>query len=326
MSARARTTLVLVALICPVFAHASTETAQGWYKRMQEALATRSYEGIVVYMGDGQPGSYRLVVCADGYARLTALSGSAREIIRGPQVAVRMRPDGSSIVVHGLAGESSPLPFPPASKVDPARLVNYRLDLAGWDRVAGQMARVIMFTPRDQWRYGYRVWIAEKSGLPLRSELIADDGQVLEQAFFTQIKMLTAAAARSGIGAKTLELVSGKEQGASHESDGACPDERAGTLSVNGLPPGFRILQTVCEHATGARGPVTHFLVGDGLATISVFVAPYQHVGSVLIGGTTLGAVHAVGRVAGGFAVTAMGDAPSITISQIARAVAVAGH
>ncbi|HEX5314585.1 MAG TPA: sigma-E factor regulatory protein RseB domain-containing protein, partial [Gammaproteobacteria bacterium] len=170
MTAGARAALVLAAILCPVIAEAAAaETAQSWYARMQKALATQSYEGVIVYMGNGRPGSYRLVACSDGYARLTALLGPAREVIRGPNIAIRRRADGSSMVVHGLAGDGSMLPFPPASRADAAALNHYRLNLAGWGRVAGQSARVLAFEPTDDWRYGYRVWISDDSGLPLRS-------------------------------------------------------------------------------------------------------------------------------------------------------------
>ncbi|HEX5314750.1 MAG TPA: MucB/RseB C-terminal domain-containing protein, partial [Gammaproteobacteria bacterium] len=135
-----------------------------------------------------------------------------------------------------------------------------------------------------------------------------------------------SAQARAKIGAKALALVTRDENAASRDAVGFCPAEHGGKLAPQGLPPGFRVLRTVCEHQSGLDGPVTHLLVGDGLAMVSVFIAPYRSNGTALIGVTALGAVHAVGRVAGGYAITAMGDAPSITISRIASAVEVTKH
>lgn len=326
MRSRARAAIALVALACPAIAFAANDSAQAWFQRMQHALASESYAGVVVYLGAGRTATYDLVVCGDGIAKLTALSGPAREILRGPDVAVRRRADGATMVVDGVAAAGSPLPFPPATQIGVDELRYYEPALAGWDRVAGEPARVLSLVPRDQWRYGYRVWIGANSGLPLRSELLNDNGQILEQAFFAHLDLLTADAARARIGAKSIALLERAEHDAAKDTHGPCSGEGISHVGVADLPPGFKVLNTVCERAPGATTPVTHLLVGDGLATVSVFLAPHHPKGPALVGGTALGSVHAVGRIDQGYSVTAMGDAPFPTIARIARGVVVASH
>lgn len=326
MTTRARAAIALLALACPLIASAATESAQEWLLRMHKALATRSYAGTVVYLGSQEPVTYNILVCGDGIAKLTAMSGPAREIIRDSDLAVRRRADGATMVVDGIAGAGSPLPFPPASQIDLSELDYYQPSFAGWDRVAGVRTRVLALVPRDRWRYGYRLWIGEDSGLPLRSELVNDNGRVLAQAFFTRLEMLTAAAAREKIGAKSISLLEQAERSESKDTRGACSGEGIGHIELNDLPPGFHLLSTVCERAPGAATPVTHLLIGDGLATVSIFLAPHRPRSATLIGGTALGSVHAVGRLAQGFSVTAMGDAPFPTVSRIAGGVVVSSQ
>lgn len=319
MTVARRAVLLSVALLFPVLAWAAPESARDWFVRMQKALAGQSYSGVVVYEHGGQPLAYRLIVANDGFALLTALSGATREIVRGPHVVIRLMGNGSSMVIHGGA---MPLPFPPATRTSLGRLsAYYEMQLAGWDRIAGEKARIIALIPRDQWRYGYRLWIGQDSGLPLRSELISNDGNLLQQAFFTQLQLISEARAKSDIGANRLALVARSEKATQHNALGPCPSGETEALDSKTLPPGFSRVRTVCERPPAVPQPVTHFLVSDGLTTISVFVTPHRDYRSTLVGSTALGPVHAVGIVQSGFAVTVLGDAPFPTISHIAHSV-----
>src|SRR5690625_5076403 len=175
-----------VALLCTATAWAAPRSASAWLSYMQHALSSASYSGVLVFMGRGQPVTYQLVVSKGTYARMTALTGPTREIIRGPHAVLRLRPNGQMMVVRGMGGGASPLPFPPATRVKRSVLEkSYRLKLGGTDRVAGEAAQLMQIVPRDHWRYGYRVWIGRHTGLPLRSELVTSDGHPLQQAFVT---------------------------------------------------------------------------------------------------------------------------------------------
>jgi len=324
MTRRSRAALFILALGLPAAALASG-SPEAWFGRMQHTLQGQSYQGTIVYMGTGQPMAYHVVVCAAGYARLSALSGPPREIVRGPRVAVRLRPDGSSFVVHGMAGSASPLPFPPATDAPIPQLKHvYRFELGGWSRVAGHKSRLVELVPRDGWRYGYRVWISDDTGLPLRSELVSGHGKVLERSFFTTVQPIDAATARTDIGPKAMSLVRHAASGPTLASSTACPGEaHGGHLKLTELPPGFHRVHTSCEAGPGNRAPVTHVVLSDGVSTVSVFVARRRDNGGSLVGGTSIGSIHAVGRVERGFAVTAMGAVPFATVSSIAHGVKV---
>jgi len=312
-----------VALLCTATAWAAPRSASAWLSYMQHALSSASYSGVLVFMGRGQPVTYQLVVSKGTYARMTALTGPTREIIRGPHAVLRLRPNGQMMVVRGMGGGASPLPFPPATRVKRSVLEkSYRLKLGGTDRVAGEAAQLMQIVPRDHWRYGYRVWIGRHTGLPLRSELVTSDGHPLQQAFFTHLQLIKAPAAMSAIGAREMTILAhASVQETTHS--GGCTDEGQAAFTFKKLPPGFHVLKTVCEQAPNGGLPVTHMLIGDGLATVSLFVTVHHQGRPALVGRTTIGAVHAVGRVEGSYALTAMGDAPIATVARIARALSV---
>ncbi|MGH8160717.1 MAG: MucB/RseB C-terminal domain-containing protein [Gammaproteobacteria bacterium] len=306
-------------LLCSIPAWAAPTNAAGWLAYMQKALSHESYRGILVFMGKNRSATYQLVVSAGKYARMSALTGPSREIVRGPRVVVRLGPGGSTMVVRGMGGGASPLPFPPATQVKVSVLEkNYALELGGSDRVAGKSAQLMRIVPRDKWRYGYRVWISSNSGLPLRSELMTASGEILQQAFFTRMSLVSAPAAQSAIGAKAMSLLAHAED-KGRTSAGPCLGTNAPQLTFRHLPPGFHVEKTVCERSPGGGLPVTHMLIGDGLATVSLFVAAHQAGGPALVGATAFGSVHAVGRLVGSYALTAMGDAPINTVAHIAR-------
>ncbi len=314
------------AFVCSIPAWAAPTNAVGWLAYMQRALAHQSYRGVLVFMGKNRSATYQLVVSGGKYARMTALTGPAREIVRGPRVVVRRGPGGATMVVRGMGGGASPLPFPPATDVKASMLEkNYALELGGSDRVAGEPAQLMRIVPRDKWRYGYRVWIGANSGLPLRSELMTAGGETLQQAFFTHLNLMSAPAAQSAIGAEAMSLLA-QAAGKEMPSTGPCSGEEAPRLSFRRLPPGFHVEKTVCEHARGGGGlPVTHMLIGDGLATVSLFVATHRAGGPALVGATARGSVHAYGRLEGSYSLTAMGDAPINTVAGIARDLVIGG-
>ncbi|MGH8273008.1 MAG: MucB/RseB C-terminal domain-containing protein [Gammaproteobacteria bacterium] len=314
-----------VVLVWALPLRAAPSSAADWLSHMQQALAHKSYRGVLVFMGNGGAVTYQLVVSQGKYARMTALTGPQREILRGPKAVIRLRNGGNAMVIRGMGGGASPLPFPPATRVDLSKLKrHYALELGGSSRVAGRAVQLMQIVPRDKWRYGYRVWIGAQSGLPLRSELVTSAGKTLEQAFFTHLSLIQAPAAESAIGAKAVSILAHASKG-DNSSEGACSGKNTPAFNFKQLPPGFHVTKTVCESAPAGELPVTHVLITDGLATVSLFVAAHPAGGPALVGATAVGSVHAVGRLEGSYALTAMGDVPIGTVARIAHSLVIGG-
>src|SRR4029434_6868353 len=56
-------------------------------------------------------------------------------------------------------------------------------------RLLGRTTRVVALHPRDEYRYGYRLWIDEQTSMPLKTQLCGSSGEVIEQIVFSNIDL-----------------------------------------------------------------------------------------------------------------------------------------
>ena len=73
----------------------------------------------------------------------------------------------------------------------------------------------------------------------------------------------------------------------------------------------------VATRVFSASTPVTHILLTDGLATVSVFAAENKLPAKVFRGVSSIGAVHAYGRMVDDHHVAVVGEVPARTVEQI---------
>jgi len=83
------------------------------------------------------------------------------------------------------------------------------------------------------------------------------------------------------------------------------------------VPPGFRVVGQSTRLFPGASTPVTHILLTDGLATVSVFAAENKLPAKVFRGVSSIGAVHAYGRMVDDHHVAVVAEVPARTVEQI---------
>ena len=158
--------------------------------RMQTATQNLNYQGTLVYMQDGQVQSMRVVHKGgqnDEVERLINLNGVAREIVRKNDVVTCYMPDRKTVSVgrrHQYAGNL----LSQLAENDFAHLQDYYLfEFEAVERVAGQSAQRILIKPKDALRYGYRLWVDEANTILLKSDLLSEQGDVLEQTMFADI-------------------------------------------------------------------------------------------------------------------------------------------
>ncbi len=282
-----------------------------WLQRMIQAMNGLAYEGTFVYLHGGRLESLRIEHTpgrAEARERLLNLNGRPREIRRGRRGVTCITPGAGGVSVEkwvtpGLGG---------FLRLDFERLGrNYLLHPLGDDRIAGREAVGIGIIPRDRLRYGYRLFLDRASGLPLEIDLMDPRAQPIERVMFT-----------------SLELgEDGAEAHPSGEEIPAAQVEHKAILMPRGkrrwtfdrLPPGFEV-RMHDEWTDDAGGLLEHFLVSDGLASVSVYVEPLHAGEEALQGAAHLGAVHAWGRRLDGFQITAVGETPAAAARLIAEA------
>jgi sigma-E factor negative regulatory protein RseB len=98
------------------------------------------------------------------------------------------------------------------------------------------------------------------------------------------------------------------------ESPVSSPVIEPGPWRFEGLPAGFELVM-VDRSPDGAGQGVQHFVLSDGLASVSVYVEADAEDG--LSGGSRIGAVHAAGGTIAGHQVTVVGEVPADTVQAV---------
>lgn len=292
------------------------ENPDAWLKQMETALKTVNYHGTFVYIHDDQAETMRVYhrVGPDGTReRLISLNGSAREILRDDDEVKCILPDDKAVFVekrHDRGTVARGIPLNAASNTE-----HYEFQLLGTGRIAGRDARLVAINPRDELRYGYRLWLDQATGLPLRSELVNDEGQPIEKMMFTEITV------GGEIADDLLESSVPGEDFKWHvrTSDKETVLQNNSPVRFEKLPAGYEIVRT--EARGEAEQPSYHLVLSDGLASVSVFAEPLQDGKPALAGLSRLGAVNAFGVRLPKHHVTVVGEVPEATVAAVAEAV-----
>ncbi|MFM7397301.1 MAG: MucB/RseB C-terminal domain-containing protein [Gammaproteobacteria bacterium] len=261
---------LVVALIAPTAAFAD-ESAREWLEQMNRALADKSYEGTFFHERGGVSEFLRIhhrVRDGEVAERLVSLDGSGREFIRLGDELSYVLPDQRTVLVERRPRTGGLLPSFPRFDERTARF--YRLEPLKRTRATERDAGLVTLVPLDPYRYGFRVWIDSRTKLPLKSELYDRRGRVLERIAFASLRVLrdipdTAfAPAVSTEGFRRIESDRGVRLRAVADS--------ASIWSVRTAPRGFRVTQRALQALPGAEEPVSHLVLSDGLASVSVFI------------------------------------------------------
>lgn len=297
-----------------------------WLLRVHEASKHRAYTGTFVVSAGGNLASARIWHVCDGtqqVERVEPLSGVPRSIYRRNDQVVTLYP-GSKVAV--LETRESLGLFPALLKSPDASTIGafYNFKVLGTERLAGFEAEAIALTPKDPWRYGYRVWSEKRSGLVLQLQTLDANGRVVEQSAFSELQLDAPV--------KMAQLVQQMETPAGYRVSrpalrAVTPDSLGWSLTVPVPVPGFR--SAGCFNRATAGGSadapalpdVMQWIFTDGLATLSLFVEPFdnrrhQREGATASGGAT----HIVTRKLGEWWMTAVGEVPAATLIAFASA------
>jgi sigma-E factor negative regulatory protein RseB len=324
-----------------------------WLEKMNRALANRNYDGTFFHLSGGRVETMRIVHRVRAgrvMERLQLLDGPGREFVRNNDELTCYLPDQHTVLVEPRQDRGPFLGSLPQFGADTGEY--YRLEALPDARILGRTAHVIAVNPKDQFRFGYRLWLDEKTAMPLKTQLCDSHGEVLEQILFARLDMPENIADAELAPTVNTEGMRWVRQGPAHEA--ASP-----TLSgfrVSELPPGFKLTVEGAQTIGDASAPASHLVYSDGLATVSVFIEAQQPApapGPAATGsatssvtgkpaGTVTGSdpapaappadapVEGLARVGSGYAfstvvqghqVTAVGEVPALTVEFIAHSV-----
>jgi sigma-E factor negative regulatory protein RseB len=312
--------LCVLAALGAAWAQASPPTSDAavMLQRIYSASQKLSYSGTFVYQHGGQTETSRItrIVDASGAReRLETLDGVPREIVRTGDEVVCYLPASHTVKIDKQPGGRS---LPAMLPDQPRELAeNYTIRKGEVERVAGYESQVLVLEPKDNMRYGHKLWAELGSGMLLKAKTFNERGELMEQFAFTQIQL------GGHIGRELLKSrFSANVQDWHVEDAGAAPTDlsRAG-WSIRAQPPGFRKITEMTRNLGGISG-VGHIVLSDGLAAVSVFIEPFSSKPSQSFPELLRqGAFNVYVRQLGGHRIIVVGEAPAESVRSIAQAV-----
>lgn len=288
-------------------------TPKEWLDRMAQVVAAVDFEGTVIRRRNGRAEALKVVHrVVDGVVkeRVITQEGSGLEIIRNGNEVHCILPDKKSVLIEQWNDQSTLFSTLPSSDVEFGS--EYDVSIVREERVAGRRALLLAIRPHDGYRFGHRLWLDRETAFPLRTELIDSSGQLVEQLKFADITLNGSIPDQALTPSFSLDDFTWYSE-----------PRRAEVLDIetdwvsDDLPGGFRVISTRTEELPGAESPVTHIVYGDGLATVSVFIADRHD--DKIARHYSVGIANSYSTVIDGRQVTAVGEVPSATVQRIAQ-------
>jgi len=290
-------------------------------ERMGIAAKQLSYEGVFAYQTGRNLQSIRIIHRADEQGeveRLVSLNGSAREVIRTNDLVTCIFPEGKRVHVNRR----------PLGRGFPSDLLRrlgsatpYYEVVTGQDgRVADRKAAELIIKPIDNYRYGFRLWVDKQSDLLLKSELLTENGIVLETFAFSMIEL------DKTIPDSLLKpQISGKEMTWNRTEPetgiNMATKQNVSKWQIAWLPEGFSLVAQQNRLKANNGASVEQRVYSDGLSSVSVFIEKIRARHSHLHGGSTMGAVNAFGTILSAHFVTVVGEVPAKTVEKVGASI-----
>ena len=296
----------------------SANPAMEWIEKMSDSMRNLSYQGNFVYLHENQLESMSILHIKDEFGereRLLSLNGEAREVIRDNKNLTCIWPDSRKVVV----GDSRQKNFSPLLVPDNIAKIGkyYDMSLADGDRIAGHDSIIVNIKPKDQLRYGLKLWINSSNGLLLKSNLINELHEVVEVVMFTNLEELSKN--------DQMQLITMPELDDSftliqfHSGDASGNLEVDMTWRFSNPPDGFWQESVLKRKLADTEEFIQQMVYTDGLASLSVFIE--KQTLQAAQGETSMGAVNGYIRILNNYSVTAIGAVPAITVRRMAESV-----
>lgn len=296
-----------------------TRTVNEWLSRMHEASRQRAYTGtLVVSAGPTMSASKIWHVCdgAQQMERIDTLTGAPRTTIRRNSDVITFEPETKMAFVE----KRESLGMFPELLRTPSNLIPqfYSARETGVQRVAGHLADMVEILPRDELRFGYRIWSERQTGLVVKLQTLGEQGAVLEQMAFSELQL------DASVSMDKLQRLMKDTRGYEvHKPVLKKTTAEAEGWRLKEAVPGFTAMSCHTRDAGPAQIPGTapmQWVFSDGLASVSLFVEPFDPQRHGQEKSVAVGATHSVSKRVGDHWLTALGEVPPSTLRRFALA------
>ncbi|MES2422875.1 MAG: MucB/RseB C-terminal domain-containing protein [Pseudomonadota bacterium] len=304
---------------------AENRSINDWLLRMHEASRRRTYVGTFVVSSAVGMSSARIWHVCDGtqqIERVEALTGRPRFTFRHNDQVTTFHPDAG--VVRSDKRESLGL-FPGLLLSSNAAIPDFymvrQLHADPTERVAGHDADVLLLKPKDNLRFGYRVWSEKKSGLVVKLQTLDVDGTVLEQAAFSELQL--DAPVRMDKLAQQMARTEGYRVEKSNLSKTTASAEgwalKSPVAGFKSISCYRRPVASAASASAQAAQNAMQWVFSDGLASVSLFVEPFDAQRHAREAALSIGATQTLTRRVNDWWLTAVGEVPAQTLQAFAQ-------
>jgi sigma-E factor negative regulatory protein RseB len=284
---------------------------QQWLERLHNASSNRAFIGTYVLSAGSEMAASKIWHICDGQQqmeRIESLTGAPRTTLRRNDEVMTFAADTRTVLKEKR--ESLRL-FPDLNSAPGQQIAAfYGVKVLGQERVAGHDADVLVFQPKDKLRFAYKVWAERKTGLVVKLQTLATEGQVLEQVAFTELQL------DAPVKMENLSRLMANTKGYQVLE----PDVKPTTAEAQG----WRLKTPVAGFApvgchvrvdtSAGRAGVMQWVFSDGMAAVSLFVETLDPVRHSKEKSAAAGATHTLAGRVGDHWVTAMGEVPVETL------------
>ena len=301
-----------VAVAAPIDARGIND----WLQRVHESSKKRAYIGTYVVSSGGSMSAAKIWHLCEGdqqIERVETLTGAPRSIFRHNDKVVTFMPEQKVVRTEKreLAGTFPELVQSANHKISDF----YSLKTEGVERVAGLDADVVVLQPKDNLRFGYRVWTEQKKGLVIKLQTLDVDGKLLEQAAFSELQL--DAPVKMDKLMQMMSKVNGyREERPVLVKTTAKAEGWTLKTAVAGFQPVScykRPTAALPGNAAGADEPM-QWIFSDGLASVSLFVELFDRQRHDKETSAVMGATQSISKPLGSYWVTVMGEVPLQTL------------
>jgi len=321
--------VVSSSLLLPSLAK-SDEVAMALLNKMNQALHQLSYKGTLAYLRGDELSTLHInhtVVGGVETERVVSLNDSAGEVSRE---------------VKGFSLASIPKIRPEMEKV-------YSFDIGRVNRIANIPCVIVTARPKDRERYLQKYCIDTVTGMLLDYMLVGKSHKPVEQFMFTSLEVIVpeSVSSNSAQACGVQNCSNTLKNEGSLENTTAIVDQSINSKSkekatvvvpqvskpmfhqvsnmslddgwvMEALPAGYEIRQAP-NMKDDADKLTKHYIVSDGLSSLSVFVSPLTDDTPIERIQINSGALNVVSQRKAGHVVTVVGEVPEITLKNIVK-------
>lgn len=194
--------------------------------------------------------------------------------------------------------------------VESMKLV-YSLDVGAMKKVAMRDCQVLIARPKDKMRYLQKYCLDKQTGLPLDYSLIDNNRKTIERFTFTDVNITlpSADSEKQIVSAGATEPPQTLIEGHHH----------VGKWTISQLPKGFSFGKVpLSQESEVKKGADTeHFMLTDGLSSVSVFISPITTAQPKVNSAIKSGALNVLTSQKNNHRITLVGEVPRDTMQKI---------